>query len=348
VHAATAPTVYVVNEGGTVVPGTVTPIDTSTGTAGTPINVGGVPFAIAITPNGRTAYVTDISRNLVIPISTATEKPGRAIKVGVGPFNLAMSPNGKTVYVANDDSRTVTPISTSSDRAGRPIGVGDYPGYIAVAANGKTVYTVGLTELTAIATATNKTRKPVRVGSGTHDIAIAPDSKTVYVSDGNALLRINAATLRVTRRLSVRADQAIVVTPDGKTLYAFGCSGTGGTITRIPTATLRPARPAELGFCSANEAFGPGGKTMYIVDSPDGLTFGQVIPISTATGAPVTVPITVGEQPGEMIVAPSGSGTALYVLNTGSGSVTPISTTTYAPGTPIPVGYLPTSLALAR
>jgi YVTN family beta-propeller protein len=345
--AATAPTLYVVNEGGTVVPGTVTPIDTATGVAGTPIKVGGVPFAIAITPNGKTAYVTDISRNVVTPISTATNSLRKPIKVGVGPFVLAMTPNGKAVYVANDDSSTVTPISAISDRAGRPIRVGSDPGYIAVSANGKTVYTVGLTELTAISTATNKARKPVRVGGGTHGIAISPDSRTVYVSDGDTLLRIDAATLRVTRRLRVGSDRDIVLTPDGRTLYAFGCPATGGTMTPIPTATLRPDKPVRLGFCSAREAFSPDGKTMYIVDSPDGLVFGQVIPISTATSMPETVPITVGEQPGAMVVASSGAGSTLYVLNTGSGSVTPISTATYAPGTPIPVGYLPTSLAVA-
>src|ERR1700722_10671504 len=57
---------YVVNEGGLEVPGTVTPINTKTGLAGAPIKVGGVPFTVAVTPNGETAYVTDISRNVVI------------------------------------------------------------------------------------------------------------------------------------------------------------------------------------------------------------------------------------------------------------------------------------------
>ncbi len=33
----------------------MTPIDLATGNAGTPINTGGAPYAIAITPDGKTA-----------------------------------------------------------------------------------------------------------------------------------------------------------------------------------------------------------------------------------------------------------------------------------------------------
>ena len=39
--------------------GTVTPIDTVTRKAGTAIAVGADPQAIVITPDGRTAYVTE-------------------------------------------------------------------------------------------------------------------------------------------------------------------------------------------------------------------------------------------------------------------------------------------------
>jgi YVTN family beta-propeller protein len=39
--------------------GTVTPIATATNTAGTPITTGSNPVAIAITPDGKTAYVVN-------------------------------------------------------------------------------------------------------------------------------------------------------------------------------------------------------------------------------------------------------------------------------------------------
>ena len=44
---------------------TVTPIDTATNTAGTPIPVGMEPSFIAITPNGATAYAGGYSTSAV-------------------------------------------------------------------------------------------------------------------------------------------------------------------------------------------------------------------------------------------------------------------------------------------
>jgi len=64
-------TVYVANDGS----GTVTPIRAATNTAGPAIKVGGHPLAIAITPNGKTAYVT--SDTTVTPVNTATGAVGK-------------------------------------------------------------------------------------------------------------------------------------------------------------------------------------------------------------------------------------------------------------------------------
>ena len=67
-------TAYVVS-GRIGVPGLVTPIRTATNTAGPPVPVGNEPFGIAITPNGKTAYVTG-GTDSVTPIRTATNTAG--------------------------------------------------------------------------------------------------------------------------------------------------------------------------------------------------------------------------------------------------------------------------------
>ena len=77
--------------------GTVTPIDTATNTPGKPIPVGPDPYAITITPDGKTLYVT--SRNAVIPVSTATGTSGTPIRLSAPPVALAVTPDGKTPYV---------------------------------------------------------------------------------------------------------------------------------------------------------------------------------------------------------------------------------------------------------
>jgi DNA-binding beta-propeller fold protein YncE len=75
--------------------GTVTPVNTVTRKAGRPIPMPESgqhdgATAIAITPNGKTAWTLDA--DTVTPISTATNKAGRPIKVGSGPIAIAFTP----------------------------------------------------------------------------------------------------------------------------------------------------------------------------------------------------------------------------------------------------------------
>ena len=109
-------------------------------TAGKPIAVGSGPAAIAITPDGKTAYVVNGTSGTVTPIDTTTNRPGPAITVGREPAAIAITPNGKTAYVVNTTSGTVTPITTATGTAGPPITVGNYTMSIAIAPNGQTAY----------------------------------------------------------------------------------------------------------------------------------------------------------------------------------------------------------------
>ena len=79
-------TLYVLNSGGD----TVTPIRVATNTAGAPIPVPHQPFTLAITPDGKTLYVTG-GANLLIPIRTSTNHPGSPIVVGVSPSAIAFA-----------------------------------------------------------------------------------------------------------------------------------------------------------------------------------------------------------------------------------------------------------------
>lgn len=65
----------------------MTPISTATRKPGKPIYVGKGPGAIAITPNGVTAYV--LTARGVVPIRTATGKAGKAITGTAGTARIA-------------------------------------------------------------------------------------------------------------------------------------------------------------------------------------------------------------------------------------------------------------------
>ena len=80
----------------------MTPIDTATNAPGTPIPVGSSPSAIAITPDGMTAYVANSNVATVTPIDLTTNTPGTPIAVGINPEVIAITPDGTTVYVVNE------------------------------------------------------------------------------------------------------------------------------------------------------------------------------------------------------------------------------------------------------
>ena len=88
----------------------MTPIATATNTAGTPISIGSGsnPAAIAITPNGKTAYVANGGTSTVTPIATATNTPGTPIALAAGatPVAIIVASNGQTVYVTNFANNT--------------------------------------------------------------------------------------------------------------------------------------------------------------------------------------------------------------------------------------------------
>ncbi|HEV3046733.1 MAG TPA: beta-propeller fold lactonase family protein, partial [Solirubrobacteraceae bacterium] len=97
-------TAYVANAGGSV-----TPIEVATNKPGSEIKVGTEPVAVAVPPDGKTAYVTNYGSESVTPIEVATNKPGSEIKVGSFPKAIAITPDGKTAYVVNEQGDSVTP-----------------------------------------------------------------------------------------------------------------------------------------------------------------------------------------------------------------------------------------------
>jgi YVTN family beta-propeller protein len=167
--------VYAIND----IPGTVTPIDLATGTLGTPIKAGKYPYAVAITPDGKTAYVANYGSGTVTPIDLATGIPSTPIRAGQSLDAIAITPNGKTAYVANNfslNTGTVTPIDLATGTPGTPITVGENPDAIAITPDGKTAYVANINSDTVIPIdlATGHPGTPIKVGKDPVAIAITP------------------------------------------------------------------------------------------------------------------------------------------------------------------------------
>ena len=121
-------------------PGVVIPIDTATNTALPAITVGSEPFAMVVTPNGRTAYVANTGSNSVTPFRVSSNLPLAPIPVGNSPNRVVMTPNGRTIYTVNFGDNTVTPIRVSDHTPKPSIPVGAFSNAAAVTPDGKFLF----------------------------------------------------------------------------------------------------------------------------------------------------------------------------------------------------------------
>ena len=221
--------------------GTVTPINTATNTAGTPIAVGANPYGIAMTPDGTTVYVANNNGNTVSVINTATNTVTATITGFSGPTDVVVTPDGRTAYVTDQTIGKVTPINLATNTTGTPITVGSGPFFLAVSPDGRSVYVANSAAgtVSVINTATNTVTATVPVGGTPIDVVVTPDGRTVYVANQSTVTPINTATNTAGTPISVGQGTTpfgLTVSPDGRTVYVDVSNG-GGSVATIDTTT---------------------------------------------------------------------------------------------------------------
>ena len=308
--AAAAPFAYVTNED---LAGTVSVIDTATNMVVATIPVGEYPFGIAVTPDGKHAYVANNLSGNVSVIDTTTNTVVATVPVGT-PFltGVAVTPDGKHVYIA----KALAPGT---------------PGTVSV-----------------IDTATNTVEAAtIGVGSDPGAVAITPDGKHVYVTQDNSVSVIDTASNTVVATVTVNFADAVAITPDGKHAYVTEGSGpqNPGTVSVIDTATNTvEAVTIPVGTNPSGVAVTPDGTHVYVTN-PQSYT---VSVIATATNTVVTtVGVGVGYFPQGVAVAPDGK--HAYVANnnnTTTGTVSVIDTATNTVVATVPVGFGPFAVAI--
>ncbi|MGO9780945.1 MAG: putative Ig domain-containing protein [Streptosporangiaceae bacterium] len=313
--------------------GSVTPIATATNTAGPPIPAGDLPISMAITPDGKTAYVANFSSGTVTPIATATNTAGPPIRTGSNPFDIAITPDGKTAYVANGTvPGTVTPIATATNTAGPPIRTGDDPSDIAITPDGKTAYVVNgeSDTVTPIATATNTAGPPIPVGNDPGDIAITPAAG----ARGPAFTSRSATTaafgVAFTFTVASAGDPAPSITGTGRlpsgVRFAAGRGGTAtisGTPAKAAAGVYRLTLTARNKYGTATQAF-----TLTITRAP---AIRKIPTISGSVGAVLRLTVRAtgylppalaesGPLPRGLSLTDEGDGTAVIAGTPAAGS----------------------------
>jgi YVTN family beta-propeller protein len=124
--------VYVADYGTSFIDASVKVIDTATNAIATNIPVGNStsPTGIAITPNGKSAYVT--TTGAVLVIDTASNTVIKSIPVAGTPYLIAITPDSKYAYVTNTATKSVSVIETSTNTVFKTIPTPNSPNAVAI------------------------------------------------------------------------------------------------------------------------------------------------------------------------------------------------------------------------
>jgi YVTN family beta-propeller protein len=288
--ASAAPLLYSANPA----QDSVSVIDPATGqVVGEPIQVGDVPFSIALTPDGRSAYVANRFANTVSVIDTAARKTvGEPIPVG-----------------EDETSEDLTVIDTRSDRVTRTIATEGPPYGVAFTPDGKYAY-VALEEEEAvevIEAGSGRSLGQIPTGKTPFTVTFTPDGSKALVAnfEGKSLTVIETATRRAVATIPVGTrPSAVAISPDGKKAYVANQGD--GTVSVVDLATDQAVGTIPVGESPAEVAITPNGKALYVAVGE-----AEIVAVNLATNLPVGAPIAV---PGTraLAVSPDQSPSALF------------------------------------
>ncbi len=318
------------------------------------------PWAVAITPHGTTAWVTDAANNVLVPVHIASDTAGTPVAVGQHPVAVAVAATaaGPTAYVADQFSNEVSVVdvgaATPKQTATIPTAPGPdtlavTPAQAPVAAFTDTPGTSGgATAFDASASHTTPAGGALSYtwdfGDGSAPVTVAvPTTTHTYAAPG-----LYQVTLTVTDALgasttvdytgqTVSIDGGPSATVTQPVAIAAPLSNaapealvTGGTAGDAVPYTLDPAgtpaasqgTPVPTGASSdpTAVAIGPHGHTAYVVDTATG----KLVPVDMRTGttAPPANWIPAGTGADAVAVAPDGADA--YVVDGGTSSVTDV------------------------
>jgi serine/threonine-protein kinase len=270
--------VYVVDHGSAIGPdstaalGSVSVIDTDSKTVTATIPVGLGPIAVALSPNGRRAYVTNYDSGSVSVIDTSSDTAVATIS-GNGKYGSAMlralSADGRRGYITQEDN-SVEVIDTSTNTVAAKIPVGELPIEVALSPDGRRAYVTnyGSSSVSVIDTGSNTVSATIPVGVAPGTVAVSPDGQRAYVGQGvpGSVSVINLASNTVAATIPVGGEGVgVAVSPDGRRAYTIG--GRGDAVSVIDTGSNTIHATIPVGHNPLSPVLSPDGRRAYVAVS---------------------------------------------------------------------------------
>ena len=271
---------------------TVTPLNLTARTQGTPIPVGEGPLNGAVTPDGQKAYVTCVGSAAVTPIIVATNTAQGSINVDDIPDDVVVSLDGKTAYVSIQTDTGILPIDTATNtlRQGITTGTGLYA--LCLSPDGSTLFASNIES--PVLTVMNTSNQTVQTISGipmAYDIAITPNGQSLYLLTGTSVVKVNAHSFVQEAEIPIDGHPTrIAITPDGQKAYVTNTST--NVVAQLNLTNNTIASEINMGLTSFDVAITSDGKTAYITceDVNTRASFVNSIDIaSNAIGTPLAL-----------------------------------------------------------
>ncbi len=309
------------------------------------IQVGRSPRPIAVSPDGKRAYVGNAASATVSVIDLSENKVIETINVGRGVRGVAVTPDGSRVFAANSGTNDVSIIDARSNKVTanvqglmRPLGLFMEPKAKHEWADGSRLYVAqsGGRSVSLVDSRSLEVRDTIPVGVNPFTQAASPDLKTLYVSN---TFSGDVTVIDVTRymgNLSNRpvatipvglAPHGIQVTPDGKRVFVNNSGDLSVSaidvdkktvVATIPLATeeqkSKLKRSDEGTFSIVGLVITPDGR--WVLSAMGSL---DAISVVDAASLKMVDSIKVGRQPYWIALSPDGR--TAYVANSGSGDV---------------------------
>jgi len=230
------------------------------------VKIGGNPYNLAFSPDGRRLYVldwsSDTSNDEIIVYDLQAEKIDARVEVSTWPAHGVFSRDGRLFYVSGESAGDVTIIDTARHQiAGRVVhGGGDAMG-LALTADGKLLYAAAGENkaILKIDTATNKVVGTIPVPGIVHESTLTLDGKFLYVTlrKANKVVIVRTEDDKIVATVPQRGyPDLVTMEPTGR--YALVTNRYADLVAVIDLKTHAQVRTIAVGKAPHGMALRPG------------------------------------------------------------------------------------------
>ena len=219
------------------------------------VKIGGNPYNVNFSPDGRYLYVldwaSDTSNDEVIVYDLRAEKIEWRVEVSTWPAHSVFSRDGRLFYVSGETAGDLTVIDTTTRAiVGRLVhGGGDAMG-LALTADGKALY-AGAGENKAVLkidTATTKQIASIAVPGIVHETTLTLDGKYLFVTlrKANKIVVVGTADDKIVKVIDSRGyPDLVTMEPSGR--HALVSNRHDNAVSVIDLATFKEVRRIKVG-----------------------------------------------------------------------------------------------------